>query len=140
MGQAILANGTLFQVGDGDSPEEFTTIPEVSKLAGPAVKFDLLDVTTHDSTGGFREFIPGLADGDNINAMVNFRPSNAVHQACREDSYARTLRNFKVVFPDTGESTVDLSGYFVNINPNADMGAVLTSPMTVKVTGEPLWS
>lgn len=140
MSIAVIANGTLLKMGDGASPEVFTTVPEMMKLSGPAVKFDLLDVTSHDSSGFFREYIPGLADGDNIAGDMNWRPSNVVHIALRVNSYARTLTNFKMVFPDSSDNTVDQSTYISNITPTADIGAVLRSALTLKVTGQPAWS
>lgn len=140
MSIAVIANGTLLKHGDGASTENFTTVPEVVKLSGPSVKYDLLDVTSHDSAGFFREFIPGLADGDTIAAEVNWRPSNAVHIALRSDSYARTLRNFKVVFPDATTNTVAVATYISNIAPTADIGAVLKAAATLKITGLPVWS
>lgn len=137
---AIVANGTLLKHGDGASVEVFTTVPEVTKLSGPSVKFALLDVTSHDSSGGFREYIPGLADGDNITAELNWKPSNVVHKALRVDSYARTLRNFKTIFPDATDNTVLTSTYVADIAPKADMGAILAAAVTIKVTGLPAWS
>ncbi len=137
---AIVAQGTLLKMGDGASPEMFTTIPEVKTLTGPSVKFDLLDATSHDSPGFFKEYIPGLADGDNIAAVVNWRPSNTVHKAVRTNSYARTLVNFKVIFPDTPDNTVALTAYIQTIQPKADIGKILEASLTIKVTGEPSWS
>jgi len=141
MSIAIVADGTLLKVGDGtSSPETYTTVPEVSKLSGPTIKFDLLDVTSHDSQGFFREFIPGLADGDMISADLFWRPSNVVHKGLRVDSYARTLRSFQVVFPDTPDNTVTIDAYVQSIAPKADIGTVLAAPLSLKVTGEPIWS
>jgi acetoacetate decarboxylase len=140
MSIAIIANGTLLKIGDGASPEEFTTVPEMMKIAGPSVKFDLLDVTSHDSAGFFREYIPGLADGDNIAGTFNWRPSNTVHIALRTDSYARTLRNFETIFPDDTDNTVSTANYIQTISPTADIGAVLVASLTLKVTGLPAWS
>jgi len=140
MSIAVIANGTFLQVGDGASPEDFTTIPEMMKISGPSVKFDLLDVTSHDSDGFFREYIPGLADGDNIAGDFNWRPSNEVHILLRENSYARTLTNIKTIFPDDSDNTVDTSAYIANISPSADIGQVLKASLTLKVTGLPAWS
>jgi len=138
---AKVADGTLLKIGDAASPEVFTTVPEVTKLSGPAVKFDLLDVTSHDSTGFFREFIPGLADGDNVQASINWVPANVVHKGVRVDSYARTKRNFKIIFPPAGsDDTVDVAAYITNIEPNADIGTVLVASVTMKVTGQPVWT
>ena len=137
---AIVADGTLLQHGSNASTQAYTTVPEVKKLSGPSVKFTLLDATSHDSTGGFQEYIPGLADGDNLSSTINWKPSNAVHIALRTDSYARTLGSFKVVFPDDSDNTVVMSTYISNIVPTADIGAILAAALTVKVTGEPIWS
>jgi len=138
---AKIANGTLLKIGDGASPEVFTTIPEVTKLSGPSVKFDLLDVTSHDSTGFFREFIPGLADGDNVQGEINWVPANVVHKGLRVDSYARTLRNFKVIFPPgAADDTVDVAAYITQIEPKSDIGTVQIAALTLKVTGQPVWT
>lgn len=140
MGQAIIAQGTLFKHGDGASPEVFTTVPEVTKLSGPSVKGSLLDATSHDSPDYWKEYIPGMLDGDNIQADINWRPSNTVHKAIRTACYARALDNFKVVYPDTTDNTVDVPGYVTDIVPKADSGAILVASLTVKITGEPIWS
>lgn len=137
---AKIANGTLLKIGDGASPEAFTTVPEVTRLSGPSIRFDLLDVTSHDTVGFFREYIPGLADGDKIAATINWRPSNTIHKNIRIDSYARTSRNFKVVFPDTSDNTVACSTYVESQMPKADVGTVLTADISLKITGQPTWS
>lgn len=137
---AIIANGTLLKIGDGASTENFTVVPECMKLTGPAVNYDLLDATSHDSAGFFREFIPGLADGDNISIDVNWKPSNTVHKGLRVDSYARTRRNFKTVFPDATDNTVLTATYIKTITPKADIGTILAAAATLKVTGLPVWS
>lgn len=137
---AKIANGTLLKVGDGASAEAFTTVPEVSKLSGPQIMFDLLDVTSHDSTGFFREFIPGLADGERIAATLNWRPSNTVHKNIRVDQYARTLRNFKMIFPDTSDNNVAIATFIQGIVPKSDIGTVLQAELTLKITGQPVWS
>lgn len=137
---AKIASGTLLKVGDGASPEVYTTVPEMTKLSGPSISFNLLDVTSHDSASYFREYIPGLADGDNIAGECNWRPSNAVHKSLRVDSYARTLRNFKTIFPDSADNTVITATYIQALAPKADIGAVLVASLTVKVTGVPVWS
>lgn len=137
---AKVANGTLLKLGDGASPEVFTTVPEVRKITGPAVDFDLLDVTSHDSPSVFREFIPGLSDGDMIRAAVNWRPSNTVHKNIRIDAYAATKRNFKIVFPDSSDNNVVCVTYIKNFAPTADIGVEMKADLSLKITGAPTWS
>lgn len=140
MSIAKLSNGSLLKVGDGASVEVFTTIPEVMNLSGPSTKFDLLDVSSHDTSGFFREYIPGFADGDFIKATINWRPSNTVHKNIRIDAEARTLRNAKVVWPDTTLNTVSVATYITGLAPNADVGKPMTNSIELKVTGAPVWS
>jgi len=137
---AMVSNGTLLQYGAYASTTTFTTVPEVTKLSGPTIKFDLLDATSHDSTGYFREWVPGLADGDNISADMHWKPSNTVHKELRTDSYARNLGAFQVVFPDTTDNTVTGGTYVASIAPKADIGTLLEASLTLKTTGQPTWS
>jgi predicted secreted protein len=138
---AVLAQGTLFKIGNGASSEVFTTIPECIKLACPNQKFDILDVTSHDSSGGYREYIPGLIDGENAQADVNMIPSNATHILCRTNALARTKTNFQIIFPGGGTGAqVAFAGYLVGLVPQADAGAVLKETITVKVTGTQTWT
>jgi predicted secreted protein len=138
---AKLAMGSLLKIGDGASPTEvFTTVPEVYKLTGPSVKFDLLDVTSHDTSGLFREWLPGLSDGDMISFTVHWRPSNTVHKNLRIDSYAATRRNFKIVYPDTSDNTVQVSTFISELSPVADVGPVMEMSGRLKITGAPSWT
>lgn len=138
---AKLANGTLLKVGDGASGEAFTTVPEVYRLRGPSTRFDILDVSSHDTPDLYREFIPGMADGDVIAAELHWRPSNAVHVAIRTAADAGTRRNVRIVFPDTSLNTVNMAT-FINqgIAPEANVAEVLKSSVQFKVTGAPVWS
>lgn len=140
MSIAKLSNGTLLNIGDGAGPEVFTTVPEVDKLSGPGVKFDLLDVSSHDTSGLFREWLPGFSDGDSIRFMLNWRPSNTVHKKLRVDSYAATKRSFKLVFPDGTDNTVLMSNYIVDLSPVADAGSQMKMGGNLKITGAPAWS
>lgn len=141
MSIAILGHGTLFQIESDSSTGTFATVPEVMKLGCPNQKFDILDVTSHDSEDGFREYIPGLIDGENATAEVNFVPTNSLHIQVRDDSLARTLKNFQIVFPGSGAgSELTFAAYIVGISPQADAGAVLKETITCKVTGVQEWS
>lgn len=137
---AINSIGTLLKRGDHAGSEVFTTIPKVRDVQSPNVKWDLQDVTSHDSSGGFREYLPGLADGDSVNAPLWWIPSNTIHIAVRTDAYASTFSNFKTVFPDTASNTVSFSGYYQNAQGLAKVGNPLELTMQIKVTGLPVWS
>lgn len=140
MSNAVNAWGTLFKIGSGGSAETFTTIPEVTNVNAPNVKTDLNDVSSHDSPGAFREWLPGMHDGDTVTAPYWWRPSNSIHISVRVDAYASTLRNFKVVFPDASDNTCAFKGYINTNMQSAKVGSPLDGNLGVKVTGLPVWS
>lgn len=140
MSLAKNATGTLFKTGSGASATGYTTIPECHRITGPDVRTDLNDVTSHDSAGGFREFLPGLHDGDQVVAELHWVPSNTVHQALRDEGYASTLKHMQLIFPDASENQVDFTGYIVGFPPQANVGEPLRNTVTVKVTGLPVWT
>ncbi len=138
---AKLAQGTLFKIGDAASPEVFTTIPECYNLDVPDVRTELLDVTSHDSTGGFREYIAGLKDGEQVTAEINWVPTNTVHIGVRVDAYAATRRNFTQTFPVAVAAGDDVAftGIIQQFKPTARAAEPLRATLAVKVTGMPVW-
>jgi hypothetical protein len=139
MSIALNATGTLIKIGDGGGSEVFTTIPEVMRVNLPDVKTDLNDVTSHDSSGGFREFLPGLKDGDQVVAEMNWKPSNLIHKQIRVDAYAATRRNFKTILPDSADHVCAYQAYITGYPGQANVGEPLKNTMTLKVTGQPVW-
>lgn len=143
---AYSAQGTLFKVGNGASPIVYTTIPGCTTVTPPSINYDMLDSTSHDSVGGFKEFIPGLSDGGNGTAEVWFDPTNAIHTQLRVDSYAKTKDAFDIIFPvpNAGApgagATVAFNGYVMGIVPTSNTGQLLRATITTKVTGQPVWT
>lgn len=131
--------GTLFKI-DAAVTGTFTTIPEVMDVNAPNVKTDLNDVTSHDSSGAFREFLPGLHDGETVTAPYNWVPSNAVHVSLRTNAYASTKTPFRLIFPDATDNTCNFQGYIVGTGNTAKMGEPMKGSLQVKVTGLPAWS
>lgn len=137
----LMATGSLFQIGDGAVPSEaFTTIPEVVRLNGPGIRKDYEEFTSHDSVGGYREWKPGFKDGDNVTAEINWRPSNVIHKQLREDDEDGTLRNFRIVYPDSSDNTVALQGFVTVTARRADAGQKLGSTIQIRITGPLSWS
>ena len=137
---AISAFGTLLKIGDGGSPESFTTIAEVTNIGGPSLSLDPIDVTNHSSTGGWKEFIGGLLDGGEVSFEINYDPVGATHDASTgliADMSARTVRNFQLVFPDTGNTTWSFSALVTAFQPSEPIDNKLSASVTLKVSGQP---
>lgn len=138
--QAIFAQGTLLKIGDGAMSEAFTTIAEVKSIDGPQFDTDDIDVTTHDTSDAFHEYIAGLKEGGELGFAINFVPSHATHSLATgllgrymEDGDKR--HNFQVVFPDA--TTWLIPGYVKSFGINAPVDDVLSADVSIKVSSRP---
>jgi predicted secreted protein len=141
--QAVFTQGTQIQLGDGGSPESFLTIAEVKSISGPSLSRDTIDVTTHSSTGGVREFINGLADGGEVSFDVNFVPGAATHNNTTGmlSLWASGRRaNFKIIFPTSPAVTWSFNGVLTAFEMSAPTDEVLGASVTIKVAGSPTLS
>lgn len=69
--------GTKFKVGDGQSPEVFTPVVNVTAINLSGRSVEEVDFTHLASTGGFREFRPGFKDPGEIKITCHYNPSDA---------------------------------------------------------------
>lgn len=138
--QATTGFGTLFQVGDGGGPEAFTTLAEVRSIDGPDMSLEFVDATHMESPSNFREIIPTFLDAGEVSVDVNFLPNHATQDGATgvlADWLARTLRNFKIVWPDAGNPEWDFAGYVTGFSPAAPFDDRKSAQLTVRISGAP---
>lgn len=134
------AFGTLLKIGDGATSETFTTIAEVIGITGPALSTDTIDMTNHSSPGNYEEFVGGTLRSGEVTFDVNYIPTHATHDASTgllADYEARTVRNFQLVFPDTGTTTWAFAAVVTGFEPAAPHDDKLSASVTLKVSGQP---
>ena len=137
---AISSFGTLLKIGDAGSPEVFTTIAEVTDIGGISLSTQTEDVTSHSSPGGFEEKIPTTHAVGPVKFSINFIPTGPTHSYSTgliKDWYNKTLRNFKVVFPDTGATTWPFAAYVTLVDIKAPVKGKLAADVTLDITGQP---
>jgi predicted secreted protein len=132
---AINSQGTLLQIGDGATPTEaFTTIVGCGDLTGPGTTRDTQDVTSHTSTGGYREFITTLRDGGEVSCDIYWVFDAS--QTLLEDAFdSNASVNFQIVFTDAGNTTYGFAGLVTDLSFSAPVEGALTRSLTLKVTG-----
>ena len=132
--------GTLIKIGDGGTPEVFTTIAEVKDISGPEVIRLMETVTHHSSPGGFREQIPTTKEVGPLTFPVNWLPDNATHSFASgllQDLNDGTLRNFQVVWSNVGTTTWLLPCIVAGLGPDAPVTGVLGAEITLEVARQP---
>lgn len=77
--QATISKWKLY-FGSSASPSVLAAVEEVFSVSNVGVTNSLIDVTNFDSPEGTREYIAGLADGDEITVEANYYPA-ATQQA-----------------------------------------------------------
>ncbi len=131
---AVNANQTALQLGNGASPQSFTTIADGVALSGFGQKNDLIEVTNFQSTA--KEFIGGLPDGQEITFTANYIPNNSQHVALMTAVRASSTKDFRLVLPPTvTPRTFSFSAVCMAFSLSLGPNAALQMAFTVKISG-----
>lgn len=133
---AYFALGTELKIGNGAEPEVFSTIPGVGPITGPGQTRDTIDVTSHSSVGGYREYIPGLRDSEEVTADINWLWDDDAQNALEAAFDSDLPTNFQIVYPFTPLNETDnFTGFVTNLGKTSPTDAQATRSMTIKITG-----
>jgi predicted secreted protein len=131
---AFASHGTLIKRGDGATPTEaFTTIAMVKDIKGPGRSLGTEEVTNQSSTAA--EFVAGVPDSGEVAFDMNYDPADTGHQGLITDMTSRTLRNFKIVFPDTGSAEYAFAAFVTKFETDMKVKGALTASVTLKISG-----
>lgn len=100
MTAANLGNFKL-EIGTNASPQVLTNVEEVLTLDGFGAINELVEVTNWDTAQGEKEFIGGLAEGEEFSVSCNYISTAGSHQAALRADKGAT-RNFRIIY--TGAS------------------------------------
>lgn len=127
------AHGVKFQ--RRDETGTFTDVANVTNISGPSIEREEIDVTTHDSAGGWMEFIGGLKNGGEVSVDVNYRPADHDHLVADfEDAEPRTYR---IVFPDAEATVWEFNAIMTGFEAEFPYDGKMEASLTFKVTGKP---
>ena len=133
------AYGSKFKIGDGATPEVFTAVSEVIDIDGPGMTRDSTEVTSQDSTSGWREFIPGWRDGDTVTISANWLPTDTTQDGSTgmfsqfndDDNH-----NYQIVTPTAIGVTVAFAGHVVDFPPNLPLEEQGQIEFGIKISGQ----
>jgi len=128
---AIAGVGTVFRRYNGTT---WDVIAEVNSITGPGMTRDFIDVTSLDSTGGYREFIAGFRDGGTVVLAMNFTRAN--YDLMKADFESDTSVLYEIVLPDTDSTSVEFMGLVTELPLTIPTDDKVTIDVTIKVDGE----
>ena len=127
MSNAFAGVGTVFN-------REGSPIAEVNSITGPGMTRDFIDVTSLDSTGGYREFIAGFRDGGTVVLNMNF--TIATWGLMKDDFENDAAVAYSIVLPDSNGTTISFNGLVTECPVTIPTDDKVTADVTIKVTGE----
>ena len=128
---AVSGVGTLFRRWSGAA---WVNISEINSITGPGMTRDTIDVTSLESTGGYREFIASFRDGGTVNLSMNF--TRTTYDTMKDDFESDDLQNYEIVLPDAENTTFEFSGLVVECPLSIPTDDKITADIVIKVSGE----
>ena len=112
-------------------------IAEIRTLTAPVPTADTIDVMSHDSAGGYDEFLIGIRHGGECTAEGFFYPGDPGQIALINDFNSGTIRAYTLTFPAAMASTMTFNGY-VTTAPEigAPVDGAVSFKATIKVSGQ----
>jgi len=114
----------------------------LTAINGIEMKRDKIDVTTHQSADGFKEYIAGLAEAGDVSIDGNFEFSDSAGQlAMMADFNSGTSRAAVITFPAITGCTWTLTGFITALTiGDAKLGDAIPFKATIQPTGKPVFA
>ena len=130
MSDAQLGYGSKIE-RSSDGGKTWIKIPEADIAGVPKPQTDYVDVTSLDSTGGYKEFIPGLKDAGEIEVRANYTRAGYKQQATDEGSGVPIA--YRTTFANSDK--FEFSGYPTVAVDEADLNDARKMTITIRITG-----
>lgn len=130
------AFGTALARSDMASSPTFAEVANVTNISGPSISRSTIDVTAHDSSEAWMEFLGSLKDGGEVSMDINWDPEEATHASLVDDLDDTEPRDYKIIFPnDLAEWA--FSGIMTGFEPDYPTDDKVSASVSFKVTGKP---
>ena len=129
--KAISGLGTVFQKWVDAA---WVPLAEISSISGPSMTRDFIDVTSLDSTGGYREFIAGFRDGGTVNLTMNFTAES--YYLMKADFEDDEVKQYEIVLPDDDNTSFEFEGLVTELPLEVPADDKVTANVTIKVAGK----
>lgn len=139
--QAKAGVGTLFELrSTGGSPYTWTAAAEILTISGPDISAEEIDVTSLDSTGGYKEYITGLRDGGQVTLEMNWISGNAQQGLLRDRVDDDTRFTYRIKWPDSPQTIATFAAVVSSFSMNTEAGSAITASVALRISGQVTWS
>ena len=118
-----------------------TAYAGVTNMSGPSLSVDMVDVTSHASTGAWEESVASILRSGDISLDIVYDPADATHKYAAGgllyDLVSRTAVALTLVFSDTASTTWSFNAFVTGFTPSMPVGGFLGASVSLKITGQP---
>ena len=111
-------------------------IAEINNIDGPNLARDTIDVTSLDSTGGYREFIGGFRDGGEVTLEMNFTESGWIDLKARFEEETNHAYSITLDEGGTNEFEFEFSAWITALGVAVPLDDKITCSVTLKIDGQ----
>ena len=135
--------GTFLYMWDtSQSPAAWVKISKIDNHDGPNITTDKVEATTHDTTTGFKDYLPNLSDGGQLNEAMVWDPTDATHAgsaytSLRKATSDKLTRKWKLVYPTSPKWGQVFCGFIDGYKVMAPVKDLLRAQVSIKIVGEP---
>jgi predicted secreted protein len=127
---AVAGVGTVFSRWNGSS---YVPLAEVNSITGPSMTRNFIDVTSLDSTGGYREFITGFRDAGTLSLKMNFTAVS--YLAMKADFESSIANQYQIALSDVAQTTLEFDGLVTECPLEIPTDDKITANVTIKISG-----
>ena len=118
---------------------DYNRVLEMTSISGPSESRDTINVTSHDSEGGYREFIAGVASGGEVSVEGNLIIEDELGQMkFYTDLQAGTKRPSWIVMPMAVGASLSFEAIAKSFSPSAPYEDKIGVSAALQITGKPL--
>ena len=110
----------------------------LTNISGPTMSAEEIDVSAHDSTGAYREYVSGFLDAGEFSIEGNITASTGDNKNVAGFMAAfnsRLPHNCIVIFPGTDRLSWKFHGYITGVETNAPYDGKASFSATIRVSG-----
>ncbi len=129
---AISGVGTKF-LRWNTSTLAWDVISQIKSITGPSKTRAFIDVTSLDSTGGYREFITGFRDAGQLTFNMLFDRDG--YELLNTDFENDVAQDYQIVLPDADGTTLAFQGLVTEVPLTIPADDAISVDVTIKITG-----
>lgn len=128
---AVSGVGTVFNRWSGSA---WVPQAEINSITGPGMSRDTIDVTSLDSTAGYREFITGFRNAGTVTLSMNF--TRTTYEQMKNDFENDDAQNYQIDLPDDENTSLDFIGLVTELPLTIPPDDKITVDVTIQISGE----